>query len=191
MVRLRIKLATGVVLAAGLVPMAAAAPAGASSQAITATPAPLGQPETVSFMMAHGNNYSPGQPNPVAGNQIVQTTSPGRIFTFSNNVMVGSDHGGTLELANGNFMAANDACTGVTIKSNSGSNGTVWYIIPNPTTGTIQLASRYCMDPLDQDPLIIYGDDTLNHQWQFCEAGPGEDSCGTGEFYNLLETQYV
>jgi hypothetical protein len=192
MVRLRIMLATGVVLAAGLVPVVAVAPAGASSGVVTTTQAPLGTAMTVTFMMANGNNYSPGQPNPVAGNPIVQTTSPGRFFIFSNSIMVGSYHGGTLQLmTNGNYMAANDACTGVTIKSDRTSPGTAWYIIPG-NNGTIQLANRNCTNPLDDTPVVIYGDDVLNDQWKFCESGPGEGSqCGPGEFYNLLETEYV
>jgi len=85
-------------------------------------------------------------------------------------------------------MAANDACTGVTIKSNSGSNGTIWYIIPDGANDTVQLASRYCMDA-NGDNEIIYGNNTAGDQWKFCEAGPVNFVCGPGEFYNLVPNE--
>jgi hypothetical protein len=51
-------------------------------------------------------------------------------------------------------MAANNDCTGVTIESDSASNGTAWYIIPN-SNGTIQLGSRYCANSFSDIEILL------------------------------------
>jgi hypothetical protein len=144
---------------------------------------------TITLTMKNGNHFSTGQPNPVAGNPIIQTSAPGRTFTFSNSTTVGEFDAGTMKLANGNFMAANESCTGVTIKSDSGSDGTIWYIIPNGANDTEQLASRFCMGSAG-DNLVIYGDNVAGDQWKICDTTPGKsNSCGTGEFWNLVPNE--
>jgi hypothetical protein len=171
---------TGVALLTGA---ALTMTAAGSASAVTPNSCPTQIPMT--FKMANGNQFSTGQPNPVAGNPIIQTTGPGRTFTFCDSTTVGEFDfpAGTMELANGNFMAANDACTGVTIKSNSGSNGTVWYLINTTPSPDFMVASRFCMH--GGDNIVIYGDNTQGDQWKFCDSGPNADTCGTGKFFRL------
>lgn len=49
---------------------------------------------------------------------------------------------GYWKFSNGNYMAANDACTSVVIKSDKTSNGTVWTEIFS--NGNLDYGSRYC-----------------------------------------------
>jgi hypothetical protein len=78
-----------------------------------------------------------------AGSQVVGKPAPGRSLHFDDQTLYFSDDAGTFTFSNGNFMAANSACTGVTIKSDPSSNGTVWALHDNGSNGFL-IINRYC-----------------------------------------------
>lgn len=169
----------GAVLAAAFAAVMLAVPAVGASSA-----APARAPLTVTYFTNGGNNNSPNAAgNGGAGNQIVQSVAPGIHLTFSNSTTYQGDPAGTMKLPNGNFMAANAGCNGVTIKSSSSSDGTVWADHVN-ANGFHQLVNRFCSTP-SGDRVVMYADNVINHQWHFCDTGPINVDCGADQFWNL------
>jgi hypothetical protein len=79
-----------------------------------------------------------------AGTMIIGVSSGrARNLHFNDHTFYFSDDAGEFTLSNGNFMAANNSCSGVTIKSDSTSNGTVW-ALHDLGAGGFLLINRYC-----------------------------------------------
>lgn len=142
-------------------------------------------PLSVNYQELNGHGYGLGAPNGGTGNMIVQVNGDGPTYTFSNDTTYAGDPAGTLKLGNGNFVASNASCSGLTIKSSSSSDGTVWGDHVT-SSGAHQLNNRFCSQNGGQgDEIVAYADNTLGNQWKLCDNGPINVDCGTGKFWNL------
>jgi hypothetical protein len=124
----------------------------------------------------NGANYCIGAPNLTAGTAVIQEPNSGgcRDMYFSEIGVDSNDYAfGYWEFSNGNYMAANSACEGVTIKSSSSSNGTVW--TEYDVGGHLYLANRYCSQQLGLDySQFLAGTNDQGDQWQIGTiTGPG------------------
>ncbi len=140
---------------------------GASGASATTIPRAEIGPFNVATL--NGNNYcaygSGG--SQAGGTPIVQGSGN---CTDLYEALLGYDRNGYAEMylrtTNGNFMAANNACDGVTIKTSEGSDGVVWilYTYPNPGGGEWDyLTSRYCGGNYS---MAMGGTNTAGAQWE-------------------------
>ena len=120
----------------------------------------------------NGNSWRVGCSNNCSGGEQVVQTASGRYMDF---IQQGTNSDGWAYglwkfEATGNYMASTDVCDGVTVKTNSGSTGTVWttYFPGND----LYLVSRYCSQPGAYGQRLS-ADDTINHQWEVNPSGPG------------------
>lgn len=130
--------------------------------------------------------YDVGSSNLNAGTPVTQR-NPGnaRDMTFS---FTGFNYNGDaallVQFSNGNFMAANTSnCEETTIKSDSGSNGTVWAM--HFANGKAYLVNRYCDQNVGQSDsnVRLGGDGTQNDQWDVCNGDA--QTCPSGELLAL------
>lgn len=119
------------------------------------------------LIQEENGSYDVGANNLNAGTAVWEVTRPGRNMTW---VALGGNQG-YWEFSNGNLMASNNACSGVTIKSNPSSNGTVWidYI---PGDGHQYFISRYCQN-LPVPKTYLGGHNTFHGQWDLCNQVQG------------------
>jgi hypothetical protein len=101
-----------------------------------------------------------------AGEQVTEVQGLGRSFTFSVQTTYFGDNAGYFQFSNGNFMAANSNCTGVTIKSSATSTGTVWAPQFTGTTHTYKIVNRYCDQQFgSHDTIDLAGRSSLGAQY--------------------------
>lgn len=104
-----------------------------------------------------------------AGTSVTEVTHPGRTMTWvQEGIDPSGDPFGEWRFSNGNYMASNETCTGVTIKTDKTSDGTVWYWVVR-TGGTLQeIESRYCQNNFANDcgNCALAGKNINGHQWQ-------------------------
>lgn len=131
--------------------------AGPASAAPTFPPG-CGTPFTMNN--ANGNGWYVGSNDINSGTSVITVGSPGRTVCDDS---TGSGNSVYVRYSNGNFMATNNSCTGVTIKSDFTSNGVVWN--PEPQgDGTVKFKNQYCTNQLT---ITVYlaSDNHFNTQW--------------------------
>jgi hypothetical protein len=82
---------------------------------------------------------------------------------------------GFWKFSNGNYMAANTACSGVTVKSSNTSTGVVWFMVPDGAKWFV--GNRYC-DNAGNGNIVLAGDGVLHHQYYIRQSPP---CCGDFE----------
>jgi len=82
---------------------------------------------------------------------------------------------GFWKFSNGNYMAANTSCSGVTVKSSNTSTGVVWFMVPDGSKWYV--GNRYC-DTGQQGNMVLAGDGVLHHQYYIRKEPP---CCGDFE----------
>lgn len=98
-----------------------------------------------------------------------------RFMHFDSQTTYFAEAAGLWTFSNGNFMAAANSCNGVTIKSSSSSNGTVWAIHVN-SDGSRLFINRYCDQQKGSHDNIAMGE-TLAQLGQFQVFGPAGCNC--------------
>lgn len=135
------------------------------------------------FHTANGNHYAIGQPNVAPGNMVIQVTGQGQELFFSDTTSFNGDPAGTLQFSNGDFAAANTACTGITIKASSTASGTI-FGLRDAGNNLVELTNRFC--DAGNGPVVLYADNIAGHQWKLCTDGIQTNSCLNGEFWKLV-----
>src|SRR5262249_7584462 len=128
-------IAAAVLLAAGLTVSAAVTVSAAPSA--PGFPPGCGTPFTMNN--TNGNNYYIGSNDTQAGTAVITVHAPGRTICTDSTGTPGSVY---VRYDNGNYMAANNNCNGVTIKSSQLSNGVVWNDIAQGD-GSFKFKSQY------------------------------------------------
>jgi hypothetical protein len=109
-------------------------------------------------------SYAVGANDLNSGTAVIEVGHPGRTMTWQS--LSGGD-AGYWKFSNGNYMAANSGCNGVTIKSSASSNGTVWIKVITGTGGDEYFQSRYCANNAFPQT-FLGGHNNLNGQWDLC-----------------------
>lgn len=107
-----------------------------------------------------------------AGNPVVEVSGLGRTMFFTAQTSYFGDDAGWITFSNGNFMAANSACNGVTIKSDSSSTGTVWAAKFTGAAHTYWLVNRYCdQNGGSRDNVVLAGNSHLGDHFYVATQG--------------------
>jgi hypothetical protein len=115
-----------------------------------------------SCSIIEGTGFAVGAANIAAGNPVTQEAT-GRTMTWvSQTTYLGYD-AGFWKFSNGNYMAANVSCSGVTVKSSGASDGTVWFM-RDAGGGKWYVGNRYC-DNGQTGTVVLAGDGTLHDQY--------------------------
>jgi hypothetical protein len=109
--------------------------------------------------------YAIGAADLNAGTKVWEVNPPGRTLVFTVTTSYLGYEAGTLQFSNGNYMAATNDFSGVTIKSSASSNGTIWAF--KVFDGSVWWINRY----VSQHSLVIdylAGFNNLHQQLSFC-----------------------
>jgi hypothetical protein len=98
-----------------------------------------------------------------SGCAVKNVGSPGRTMTW-NPQGTNSDGFafGYWQFSNGNYMASNDLCSGVTVRTSATSNGVVWTWVPD---NDFLFANRYCSMGANNYSSVLGSDNQNGHQW--------------------------
>jgi hypothetical protein len=165
---MRKKILAGLITAAALaalsVPVAASAGVSASAGSAGAAISVMHRVGTGPWIVWEANGvYAVGAANLDAGTAVV-TADTGRYVTFDS--ISGSSY--YLQFINGNYMASNDACSGITIKSSSASDGVVWIYghMSGGNPNDNYLENRYCTTGAAAE--VLSGAGTVSTQYNTC-----------------------
>ena len=115
-----------------------------------------------------------------AGNPVTDVFHPGRDMTWSPQGTDGNNRTyGYWKFSNGNFMAANNACNGVTIKSDASANGVIWVEVF--TGGNLYYANRYCSGGANRYGQKLESDNQFLDQWSIAD----QSTCGAGCYFAI------
>jgi hypothetical protein len=115
-----------------------------------------------SCSIAEGTGFAVGGANIAAGNPVTQEAT-GRTMTWVQQTTYLGYAAGFWKFSNGNYMAANNGCSGITVKSSGASDGTVWFM-RDAGGGKWYVGNRYC-DNAQTGTIVLAGDGTLHDQY--------------------------
>jgi hypothetical protein len=121
-----------------------------------------------SCSIAEGTGFAVGATNIAAGNPVTQEAT-GRTMTWVPQTTYLGYTAGFWKFSNGNYMAANTSCSGITVKSSNTSDGVVWFM-RDAGSGKWYVGNRYC-DNAQTGTIVLAGDGTLHDQY-FVRALP-------------------